>query len=87
MPRNNQVSRLRKRVKRLKNRVRHLKNLLETANDDLEHELPPPCPKCHLRVGSVGKYGHELNPNARYDAADTFYDVCSNCYYVYSSCY
>ncbi len=49
--------------------------------------LPPTCPQCKERYGSVHKYGRQLTPDAKYDAASTLYSVCPNCQYIYSYTY
>lgn len=38
--------------------------------------LPPICPNCNVRYGTVRKCGRELDPNARYGAAETLYSLC-----------
>lgn len=49
--------------------------------------LPLPCPKCNGRYERVQKYGRELDPSTRYDAASTSYIICSNCKHIYAYSY
>jgi len=67
-------------------------NKWDTLNKDaikkiLIDLLPPLCPKCNERWGTVQKYGRELDPDAVYDAASTLYSLCPNCEYIYSYTY
>jgi len=46
-------------------------------------DLVQPCPKCKGLHEPISKFGRELDPDARYGAAETLYTLCPNCKYVY----
>jgi hypothetical protein len=64
-----------------------LENWDNISKDDIKEKLtgliPDPCPKCKGRYEPIQKYGRELDPSARYDAAETLYFLCPNCDYVH----
>ncbi len=73
----------------------HIKDLLadwdnlskDEIKEKLEQILPKPCPGCHGLYAPIGKFGRELDPNAKYTAAETYYFVCPACKYIHSYCY
>ena len=42
------------------------------------------CPDCGSLASPIAGYGRELFPNSRYSAAEHYYNICSECKYVYS---
>jgi hypothetical protein len=59
----------------------------EQIKQQLSEILPPICTNCNERHGYIRKYGRELDPTARYDAASTLYTLCAGCKYVRSYTY
>lgn len=69
---------------------RLLDNFDNLTKEEIKHELSQllnlerPCPKCGGACEPITKSGKELNPDARYDAAEAIYTLCPYCKYVYS---
>lgn len=65
-----------------------LSNFETLSKDEIRKQLidilPGPCKNCDVICPSIEKYGKELNPDARYDAAESLYTLCSNCKYIQS---
>lgn len=56
----------------------------EFEEDDYEQ---PRCPECGTDEEPVRGYGRDFWPEARYDAAETYYSLCPRCKYVYGYTY
>ena len=59
----------------------------DEIREQLTNILPKPCKNCNFICPSIEKYGKELNPDARCDAAKALYTLCSNCKYIQSWTY
>ena len=70
---------------------RLLKNWDDMSKDEIKDTLtimlPEPCPGCGLKYEPIQKYGRELYPDAKYDAASTLYFLCPMCKYVHGYTY
>ena len=68
-----------------------LTNFESLSKDEIREQLmnilPEPCKNCNVICSSIEKYGKELDPDARYDAAEALYTICSNCKCIQSSTY
>ena len=70
--------------------IQNLLNKFESLSKDeirrqLMNILPEPCKNCNCICRSIEKYGKELDPDSRYDAAEALYTIYSNCKCIQSS--
>lgn len=68
-------------IKYLRSKIKEIEDFIDIKN------APPKCRQCNTRVHSIMRSGKQINPNAMYDAAETIYEMCPSCDFIYGYTY